>query len=147
MSDKAESINVDPNPDTEQNRTLVTEVFGQFVAGNARPFFDLVAHDVRWTVIGSTAISGTFESKRDFFTEAMGKLTEGLAAPISGTIRQISADGDRVIIQWEGGAPTKSGGQYSQTYCWVLRLNGGMIVEAMAYLDTEMVNSVFDRTV
>ncbi len=130
--------------ETEQNRRLVTEAFEQFVVGDARPFFELVAHDVRWTVIGSTAISGTFESKRAFVMEAMGKLTEGLAAPINGTIRHISADGDRVIVQWEGGAPMKSGGQYAQTYCWVLRLADGMVVESMAYLDTEMVTSVFD---
>lgn len=131
--------------ETETNRRLITEAFEQFVAGDAKPFFELVAHDVRWTVIGSTAISGTFESKRDFFNEAMGKLTQGLAAPITGTIGQISADGDRVIVQWDGGAPIKSGGEYRQRYCWVLRLNNGMVAEATAYLDTEMVSTVLNQ--
>lgn len=131
---------------TSRNRALITGVFERFVAGDAKPFFDLVADDVRWTVIGSTEISGTFESKRAFITGAMGKLTAGLAEPIQGSIAAISADGDRVIVQWAGGAPIKGGGRYRQTYCWVMRLDNGKVVETTAYLDTEMVTSVLGRS-
>lgn len=127
----------------EQNRQLVAEAFGHFMNGDAGPFFSLVADDVRWTVIGSTAISGTFDSKRAFIAEATSKLTGRLATPISGTIRSILADGDHVIVQWEGHADMANGGLYDQRYCWVMRLVEGTVVETVAYLDTEMVSAVF----
>jgi ketosteroid isomerase-like protein len=127
---------------TERNRRAVREAFEQFVAGDAAPFFAMVADDVRWTVIGSTPISGTYESKRDFIKGASGKLFSGLKGPLTGSIRNVFADGDHVIVQWQAQAEMASGGTYDQTYCWVLRLDDSMIVESDAYLDTEMVRAV-----
>jgi ketosteroid isomerase-like protein len=127
----------------EQNRQVVTEAFGHFMRGDARPFFSLVADDVRWTVIGSTAISGTFDSKKAFVADATSKLSGRLATPISGTINSVLADGDHVIVQWEGRADMANGGLYDQRYCWVMRLADGKVVETVAYLDTEMVSAVF----
>lgn len=127
---------------TEQNRLAITEVFKRFVAGDQRPFFALVHDEVKWTVIGSTAISGRFDSKRAFIAGATSRLFGGLDGPLEGVIKNILADGDHVIVQWTGSAPTTSGGRYDQTYCWVMRLEAGMVVETTAYLDTEMVSSV-----
>ncbi len=134
-----------PAQTTEQNRRTVTEAFGHFVNGDARPFFALVSDEVTWTVIGSTPISGTFHSKRAFIADATSKLTAGLATPISGAIRSVMADGDHVIVQWEGQAEMTNGGRYDQHYCWVMRLADGMVVETVAYLDTEMVAAVFSQ--
>lgn len=128
----------------DQNRQLITEAFGHFMDGDSRPFFSLVADDVRWTVIGSTTISGTFDSKKAFIADATSKITGRLATPISGTIRSVLADGDHVIVQWEGRANMANGGLYDQSYCWVMRLVDGKVVETVAYLDTEMVSAVFD---
>ncbi len=133
----------EPATETERNRRLVTEAFQRFVAGDQRPFWDLVADDVRWTVIGSTDISGTFQSKQAFFDNATSKLVSGLDGPLLGSVRNVLADGDHVVVQWESSAPTKNGGRYEQTYCWVLGLEDGRVVDTVAYLDTEMVSSVF----
>ncbi len=133
----------EPATEPEQNRRIVTEAFQRFVAGDQRPFWALVADDVRWTVIGSTDISGTFESKQAFIDNATSKLVGGLDGPLLGTVRKVLADGDHVVVQWESSAPMRNGGRYQQTYCWVLRLADGRVVETVAYLDTEMVSSVF----
>lgn len=133
------------SPDeTEENRRAITAAFQRFVAGDQQPFFAMVDDDVRWTVIGSTEISGTFDSKRSFIKQATSKLFSGLDEPLQGSIRNILADRDHVIVQWEGSAAITGGGRYDQTYCWVMRLESGRVVETVAYLDTEMVSSVFE---
>ncbi len=126
---------------TEQNRQAVAAAFARFVEGDQQPFFDMVHDDVRWTVIGSTEISGTFESKRAFLAGATSRLFAALAGPLHGKVNSVLADGDHVIVQWASSAPTKSGGRYEQTYCWVMRVHDGLVVETTAYLDTEMVTA------
>jgi len=128
---------------TDDNRSKIRAAFEELVSGNRKPLFDLVADDVRWTVIGSTPISGTFESKQTFLNEAVGKLTEKLAGPLVPRLIDVAADGDKVFVQWEGSATSVSGRPYEQTYCWVLRFEDGKIVETTAYLDTELVSAIF----
>jgi ketosteroid isomerase-like protein len=127
---------------TEGNRELIRTAFGAWEAGDSRPFFRLVADDVRWTVIGTTAISGTYASKADFMAGASGPLFAKLAEPIRATVRDVLADGDQVVLRWEGASRGTNGHPYAQTYCWVMRLAEGTVVEVTAYLDTELVAAV-----
>src|SRR5690606_30584470 len=39
---------------TEENRNLVAQAFAAWERGDSKPFFDIVADDVTWTVIGTT---------------------------------------------------------------------------------------------
>ena len=116
--------------------------FEQWEQGDSRPFFALVADDVRWTVTGSTGISGTFHSKGAFVTQAAGLLTKRFAGPLVAKLVDVSADGDKVFVQWEGSAVSVTGVDYEQAYCWVLSMRDGRVVEALAYLDTELVSAV-----
>lgn len=125
-----------------ENRQAVRDAFSHWEHGDSRPFFDLVADDVSWTVIGSTAISGTFEGKRAFLAEAAGKLTGRFATPLVANVIDVSADGDKVFLQWEGSATSTTGQPYNQTYCWVLTMKEGRVAVAVAYLDTELVTNV-----
>lgn len=127
---------------TDDNRRAVREAFAHWEQGDSRPFFALVDDDVRWTVIGSTPISGTYEGKRAFFAHAAGRLTDRLAGPLTAKVVDVSADGDKVFLQWEGTAVATNGAPYNQTYCWVLTMRDGRVVEAVAYLDTELVAAV-----
>jgi ketosteroid isomerase-like protein len=103
-----------------ENKKLIRDAFDAWSRGDGRAFFKLVADDVRWTVTGSTPISRTYNSKRDFI-----------------------ADGDKVAVQFESHAQGKNGIAYNQTYCWMLRLADGQVREVIAYLDTELVTKLF----
>jgi hypothetical protein len=127
-----------------ENQRLIAEAFAAWEHGDYQPFFKIVADDVRWTVIGSTPISGTFEGKQAFLDGAVVPLHDRLAGPIKATVLNIFGDGDQVILQWQGESTGKSGHPYHQTYCWVMRLSGGLIVEVTAYLDTGLVAAMFD---
>lgn len=127
---------------TDDNCQAVRSAFESWEQGDARPFFGLVSDDVRWTVIGSTPISGTYNGKSAFMGNAAGRLTTKFAGPLVATIVDVSGAGDKVFLQWEGSARTTDDRPYEQTYCWVLTMSDGEVVEALAYLDTELVSAV-----
>ena len=126
-----------------QNKTLIRQALAASAAGNANAFFDLLADDVRWTVIGSTRISCTFTSKREFLEGAVLPLMGQLATPIKPSIVDVIAEGDKVVVQWDGSATAKSGKPYNQRYCWVMRIADGRVREGVAYLDTELVSQLW----
>jgi uncharacterized protein len=125
-----------------ENKKLVRDAFDAWSRGDGRTFFNLVADDVRWTVIGSTPISGTYNSKREF-REVTRRLSERFTTVLKVTVRDVFADGDKVAIQFESHAQGKNGTAYDQTYCWVTRLEDGRVREVIAYLDTELVSKLF----
>ena len=130
----------------EEHRDLVRERFAAWEHGDSRPFFEIVADDVTWTVIGSTEISGTYQSKAAFLAGAGNRLFDRLTSRIVATIDDVLVDGDRVVVTWKGRASGKNGRSYEQTYCWLLTMADGQVIEATAYLDTEMVTAMFAPT-
>jgi ketosteroid isomerase-like protein len=125
-----------------ENKKLIRDAFDAWSRGEGRVFFKLVADDVRWTVTGTTPISRTYNSKRDF-RSALSAMAEHLASELKIVVRDVIADGDKVAVQFESHAQGKNGTAYDQTYCWVLRLAEGQVREVIAYLDTELVSKLF----
>src|SRR3954471_8708196 len=120
------------------NGKLVADAFAAWEEGDFGPFFEIVADDVTWTVIGSTSISGTFQGKQAFLDGAITPVHDALSGPIRATVVDVLEDGDHVVLRWTGESAMRSGEPYHQVYCWVMRLAGGMIVETTAYLDTAL---------
>lgn len=129
---------------TAENKKLIQDAFAAWARGDGNAFFNLLADDVRWTVIGSTPVSRTYPSRAAFVEGAVKPLTTRLAEPIVPTIRDIIADGDRVVLQWDGRSSGKNGTIYHQTYCWVMRMADGKVREGTAYLDTDLINQLWN---
>lgn len=126
-----------------ENRKLVEDAFAKWSRGDGTAFFALLADDVHWTVIGSTPVSRTYMSKREFQEGAVQPLTAKLAGAIMPTVRDILADGEKIALQWEGRSTAKNGTIYHQTYCWVMRFENGKVREGTAYLDTELITQIW----
>ena len=126
-----------------ENKRLVEDAFAKWARGDGSAFFALLADDVHWTVIGTTPVSRTYLSKQAFVEGAVQPLTGKLATGIQPTVRDILADGEKVALQWEGRATAKNGTIYHQTYCWVMRFEGGKVREGTAYLDTELIAQIW----
>ena len=129
---------------TVENKKLIQDAFAAWARGDGMAFFNLLAPDVRWTVIGSTPVSRTYDSRDAFVEGAVKPLTGKLAGPIVPTVRDVIAEGDKVVLQWEGRSSGKNGTIYHQTYCWVMRLEGGKVREGTAYLDTELITQLWN---
>src|SRR5262249_53439293 len=125
-----------------ENKKLIQDVFAAWARGDGAAFFNILADDVRWTVIGSSPVSRTYTSKQQFFEGATKPLNAKLAGPIQPTVRNVIAEGDNVVLQWEGRATSKSGKPYNNSYCWVMRIENGIVKEATSYIDTDVLSDV-----
>ena len=125
-----------------ENKQLIRDAFEQMASGDGRPFMDLLADDVRWTVIGSSAWSRTYEGKREIVDKLMRPLFAQFADQYRARANTIVAEDDAVVVEAQGEVMTKAGLPYNQTYCYVLRLADGRVRELTEYLDTDLVNQV-----
>ena len=124
------------------NTALVRQLIEDMGAGNPQAYFDRLAEDVRYTVIGSTPFSGTCLGRDQLVARVIVPLMEKLDGFIKVTPQAVFGDGDLVCVQANGEARTKSGQAYNNTYCFVFRLRGDKIVEVTEYMDTDLVRSV-----
>jgi ketosteroid isomerase-like protein len=127
-----------------ENKRLMQGVFDELAKGNGRPFVHALADDVRWTIIGDTAWSGTWEG----LASVRGELLDPLFAQFETGYRaeavSLIAEGDHVVIESRGDVTTKAGKPYRNTYCYVCRLRAGKIIELTEYCDTELLTSALD---
>jgi len=127
-----------------ENKKLIQDAFAAWGRGDGSAFFNILDDNVRWTVIGSCPVSRTYKSKEEFFEGATKPLSAKLAGPIQPTVRNIIAEGDQIVLQWEGKAASKSGKPYNNNYCWVMRIADSKIKEGTAYIDTELVSELWN---
>ena len=71
----------------------------------------------------------------------LGDQLEGTG--ISLEIKQLIAEGDKVVAEMQGTARSVSGKDYNNTYNIILTVKDGLIREMREYLDTELVTEVF----
>jgi ketosteroid isomerase-like protein len=128
---------------SDDNKRVVREAFRPWEEGDSGPFFALIAEDVRWTVIGSTPVSGVYESKQALVEAAFGPLLERLAGTLSTRFVDLAAEGDKVFLRFESSGVAKTGLHYEQVYCFAMVMREQRVVEAVAYLDTELLAKVF----
>jgi ketosteroid isomerase-like protein len=124
------------------NTALVRQIIEEMGSGNPQAYFDRLAEDVRYTVIGSTPFSGTCQGRNQLVERVVVPLMEKLDGFIKVTPQAIFGDGDLVCVQAKGEARTKNGEAYNNTYCFVFRLRDDKIVEVTEYMDTDLVRSV-----
>ncbi|MEM7124569.1 MAG: nuclear transport factor 2 family protein [Pseudomonadota bacterium] len=122
----------------DENKRLVREAFRPWETGDSGPFFDLVADDVTWTVIGTTSVSGVYHSKQALIDQAFGPLLDRLDGPLKTRFIDLVADGDKVILRHESTGVAKTGLPYEQVYCFAMVMRDGRITEITAYLDTDL---------
>jgi len=123
-------------------KEVVTQVFARWEQGDQTSFFDALAEDMQWTAIGSTPISGHYTSKAEYLEKVYQPLRAHFSGPTHCQVKQILAEGDTVVVQWQGETPTQSGRLYVQEYCWVLRVHGEQIQEVTGHFDTAAVRQL-----
>jgi uncharacterized protein len=125
-----------------ENKRLMERIFDELSRGNGKPFVDALAEDVRWTIIGGTAWSRTWEG----FEAVRRRLLDPLFAQFRTTYRaravRLIAEDDLVVIESRGDVITSSGKPYRNTYCNIYRLEEGRVVEITEYCDTQLVAEV-----
>ncbi|UXA54452.1 nuclear transport factor 2 family protein [Xanthomonas prunicola] len=127
------------------NKRIVQAAFAQWQAGGSGIFETLLSPDVVWTIEGSGPSAGTLRGRHALVDTAVRPLTERLAAPLRPVQQRVWADGEHVIVQWEGAATLRDGGSYRNRYAWIMRMRDGKAVEVNAFLDLPAYDAVLQR--
>jgi uncharacterized protein len=128
-----------------ENKELIRNMFAELSKSNGQAFLDTLADNVRYTIIGTTKFSGTFNGKQEFVHKALTPVIALLEGGITITPDNFIAEGDYVVTQGHGNSRTKSGGSYNNTYCHVFRIANGKVQEVTEYLDSELVTKAFGK--
>lgn len=129
---------------TADNKKLIQDAFAAWANGDGMAFFNLLADDGSWTVMGNCPISGTYVGRHRLIEDALKPQRAKLAGPPTPTVINLIAEGDTIVIQWVGTGTTKSGVPYNNNYCYVVQMENGRIQRGTAYLDTELVRSIWE---
>ena len=125
-----------------QNKMLVEKIMEARSRRDPEPFIAAMADDFIWRITGSTAWSGEYVGKADVRERLLKPLYAQFDAPSRIVARRILADGDYVVAECDGQATTLSGELYANTYCFVIRLEHGLLRELTEYMDTALVDRV-----
>lgn len=102
----------------------------------------MLSDDVRWTIIGSTSWSRTFEGKARVLDELLGPLAANFDGPNLVSAERVIGDGDLIAVEGSNHSRTKAGLAYANRYCWVFRFAGGKVAEITEYCDTALIERV-----
>jgi hypothetical protein len=124
---------------TDTNKQLLQGVFREMAEGNGRPFVDLMAEDITWTVLGTTSWSRTYRGKHAVLNDLMAPLFAHFQSRYTMTADHFVAEDDCVVVQCRGRVTTKAGKAYENHYCYVCRLQHGQLRQVTEYMDTDLV--------
>lgn len=128
---------------TSANKELLQRVFSELAEGDSRAFAAILAEDVRWTVIGTSKYSRTYDGKQSVLNELMAPVLSQVTEMVRVKPWRFIAEDDYVVVEWRGESVAKNGKVYNNTYCWVHRLADGQVREVTEYCDTALINDVF----
>ena len=121
-----------------ENKRVVEEAFAELANGKGRRFVEALADDVRWTIIGDTAWSGTWTGLASVQVELLEPLFAQFATTYRAELVRLIAEGDWVVIEFRGDVTTTANRPYRNTYCYVCRMDEGKVKEITEYCDTKL---------
>jgi len=117
----------------------VREIFKGLESGDGAAFFEHVAADVDWTVLGTHPLAGRYRSKQAFVEGTFAKLQRVLVDGAQLVLEHLIVQGDEAVVELRSLATAKNGMRFDNQYCWIVLFGNGTIVNVRAYLDSAMV--------
>lgn len=111
------------------NKRILRAAFDGLAEADATAFLDLMADDFCWIIEGQSKWSTRFEGKAAVQNELIPPLFANFATPYRNFAEEFIAEGDRVVVLCRGEVKTVSGKDYNNSYCFVIRMREGKMVE------------------
>jgi uncharacterized protein len=121
-----------------ENKRIIAEAFDGLARADARAFIGAMADDLTWIIEGHSRFSRRYEGKEAVQNELVPALFANFASEYRNYADEIIADRDRVVVLARGEVKTVRGEDYNNSYCFVLRMKDGNIVELREYMDTAL---------
>jgi uncharacterized protein len=126
------------------NKALIQGAFDKWQSGTGGPF-ELLADNARWTIVGSSPVSKTYENKEQFLAEVIRPFNARMAEPLKPTLRGLHADGDTVVVHFDAASRCHDGLPYRNTYAWFMLVRAGRVVSVTAFFDTRLFDDMWTR--
>ena len=123
----------------------VRSLFANLENGRPEAFFNHVAQDVKWTVMGTHPLAGTYHTKENFLAHTFARLDKLLKEGVVLRVTNLLVDGDTAAVELESLSTALNGKPFDNRYCWIARFSNGTIVEVRAYLDSALVKQLIDE--
>ena len=136
-----------PATRTETNRNIIRQAFDGRQQGTGS-ITEVFAPGMVWRIEGHSAASKEYGSKQQFIDEVLTPF--GARFTVSepfrpAMIRAVYADGDTVIVIWDGSGIASDGRPYENSYAWIMKLDGGKVVDGTAFYDSISFNDLWVR--
>jgi ketosteroid isomerase-like protein len=127
------------------NREIVADAFEAWSRGDGY-VASIFADEMTWEIVGRSMASGTYRSAQQFNDEVLHPFgvrfhPDTPFRPVN--IRGLYADGDTVIVMWDGEGTTTAGTTYRNTYAWFMTLRDGMVIDGTAFYDSIAFNELW----
>jgi ketosteroid isomerase-like protein len=130
--------------ETEANRATVRAAFQAWEEGTGA-ITDLFAPDMVWRIEGRSAVSKEYGSRQEFIDEVLAPFGARFGPGKQFRPVRIHADGDTVIVVWDGSGLANDGLSYDNTYAWVMRMRDGQVIDGTAFYDSIAFNDLWQR--
>lgn len=141
------SVSVASHDQTERNRRTITAAFRAWSDG-AAPITDSFAPEMTWRIEGHSAASRAYANKQEFIDEVLTPFGRRFSTadpfrPVN--IRGVYADGDTVIVLWDGRGATINDTIYENSYAWIMRIQDDHVIDGTAFYDSISFNELWTR--
>lgn len=127
-----------------KNKAVLQHAFSETAKGNGGPFIEMMAADVRWTIIGTTSWSRTYAGKISVIRDLLRPLAANFDGLNIVTADRFIGEDDIVVVEGRNHSITKRGESYPNRYSWIFRFIEGQVVEITEYTDTDLIARVLD---
>jgi ketosteroid isomerase-like protein len=130
---------------TDISAEVVRRIFKGLETGDGAAFFQHVADDVDWIVMGTHPLAGHYKSKKAFIEGTFAKLARVLPQGAELHVEDLLVNGNEAVVELRSLATAKNGMRFDNYYCWVVYFRDELIVTVRAYLDSAMVAQLFEE--
>ncbi|HEV2712881.1 MAG TPA: nuclear transport factor 2 family protein [Gaiellaceae bacterium] len=132
---------------TESNRKTIRRAFVAWRDGGA-PVTDVFAPEMTWRIEGRSVVAGDYANRQEFIDRVLAPFGARFAEgerfrPVR--IHALCADGDTVIVRWDGHGVANDGIPYDNSYAWFMTLRDGLVVDGTAYFDSIAFDELWRR--
>ena len=121
----------------------VSKIFKGLEQGDGSSFFEHVADDVDWIVMGTHPLAGHYTSKHAFVAGTFDKLNRVLADGAQLVVDNLIVTDNQAVVEMHSRATARNGMRFDNRYCWIVSFRDDAIVRVRAYLDSAMVARLF----
>jgi ketosteroid isomerase-like protein len=125
---------------SEQNKQVVLRFIEAMGKGDPEEAAPCLAPDAFTLAKGFGKFAGV--RQHDLILATIGAFRKLVPDGMQPVIQSVTAEGDRVVVEFEGNATLSNGASYCNQYCMVFTLQGGRIKQVNEYFCTILADDV-----